>query len=404
VPGSRQNPASWSDASGNFWLFGGNGFGAAGATGYFNDLWKYGASEWTWVNGSSLTNQTGSYGSEGVAAPGNVPGARWGVVSSVDTAGNFWIFGGKGYDSAGLFAYLNDLWQYSAGTGEWIWRSGSNFVDQVGNYGIEGSPAPGNVPGAREAAVSWTDTAGNFWLFGGSGYDSSGSFGYLNDLWEYSAGEWTWISGSNVFDQLGIYGTQGTASPSNVPGGRINAMGWVDKSGNFWLFGGFGFGTNSGGGSLNDLWKYSAGEWTWMGGSTTADQFATYGTLGTGSPGNTPGARIGSATWIDASGNFWLFGGQGYGSYEPSGAGQLNDLWKYSAGEWTWMGGSTVTNLPGTYGTQGTSAPANIPGSRSFTATWIDASGNFWLFGGYGDDSAGTEGDLNDLWKYQLLN
>jgi hypothetical protein len=42
-----------------------------------------------------------------------------------------------------------------------------------------------NVPGARYVAISWTDGSGNLWLFGGQGYDSSGSDGYLNDLWEY---------------------------------------------------------------------------------------------------------------------------------------------------------------------------------------------------------------------------
>ena len=34
-----------------------------------------------------------------------------------------------------------------------------------------------------------------------------------------SANEWTWISGSST-DQMGVYGTQGIAAPSNVPGAR----------------------------------------------------------------------------------------------------------------------------------------------------------------------------------------
>jgi len=34
-------PVNWTDASGNFWLFGGNGFDSAGTQGYLNDLWKY---------------------------------------------------------------------------------------------------------------------------------------------------------------------------------------------------------------------------------------------------------------------------------------------------------------------------------------------------------------------------
>jgi hypothetical protein len=46
----------------------------------------------------------------------------------------------------------------------------------------------------------------------------------LNDLWKYSGGEWTWVSGSNSIDQSGTYGTQATASSSNVPGGRFHAV------------------------------------------------------------------------------------------------------------------------------------------------------------------------------------
>ena len=30
---------------------------------------------------------------------------------------------------------------------------------------------------------------------------------------------WTWISGSNLVDQAGVYSTKGTADSANVPGG-----------------------------------------------------------------------------------------------------------------------------------------------------------------------------------------
>jgi hypothetical protein len=65
------------------------------------------------------------------------------------------------------------------------------------------------------------------------------------------------------------------------------------------------------------------------------------------------------------------------------------------------MGGSNVVNQEGKYGTQGTAAASNIPGARDVAVAWTDAAGNFWFFGGYGYDSAGTAGLLNDLWKYE---
>jgi hypothetical protein len=264
-----------------------------------------------------------------------------------------------------------------------------------GNYGTQGIAAADNLPGQRIGAVVWTDNSGNFWLFGGLGDDSVGNWGYLNDLWMYSNGQWTWVSGASIVQQSGVYGTLGTPNPANVPGGRMDASAWVDASGNLWLFGGSynqPMGTYH---ALNDLWKFSNGQWTWMGGSDQPDQRGVYGAEGTASSANNPGARGGAAAWVDAFGNFWLFSG---GSDWP------NDLWKYSDGQWTWVDGSQA-NSPGIYGTLGVASPSNIPGSRIWASTWTDRSGHLWLFGGQGNDSLGNGpgdfGYLNDLWEYQ---
>jgi len=149
-------------------------------------------------------------------------------------------------------------------------------------------------------------------------------------LWSYSAGEWTWMGGADVMGQPGTYGTQGIASPSNVPGGREFTVSWTDPSGNLWLFGGNGL-TNSSHsttvrGDLGDLWEYRSGQWIWVGGSDTVSQIGNYGTLGTASPSNIPGSRNSAVGWTDASGNLWLFGGAGFDSGSP---GYLNDLWQY---------------------------------------------------------------------------
>jgi len=195
-------------------------------------------------------------------------------------------------------------------------------------------------------------------------------------------GEWTWVGGPDAINQNGTYGTLGTAAPSNIPGQRWFGSSWTDAAGDFWLFGGGYFNSPDALVNLNDLWKYSAGEWTWMGGSDLANQPGIYGTLGVAAPNNIPGARSAAMTWADTAGNFWLFGGTSYNSLQV--AVELNDLWKYSAGEWTWMGGSNVSNQPGIYGVQGTAAASNIPGAREGAISWTDGSGNFWLFGGFG--------------------
>ena len=390
IPGARQASVAWADASGNFWLFGGNGLDSAGSFLLLNDLWKYNSGQWTWMGGSNIGNQQGTYGSLGVPAMGNIPGARRDAVSWVDSSGNLWLFGGTGYDSAGTNGPLNDLWKYSAGA--WAWMGGSNTAGQSGIYGTAGVPSPNNIPGCRVQAVSWVDATGNFWLFGGFGHDSTGTNGPLNDLWKYGAGTWTWVSGSNLVNQSGVYGTEGVPASGNVPGARNSSAGWSDSGGDLWLFGGTGQS-----GFLNDLWRYSSGQWTWTAGSASPDQPGAYGTQGVAAAGNVPGARQTSLAWTDSSGSLWLFGGNGIDS--GGGTGLLNDLWKYSNGEWTWMAGANLINQNGMYGTQAMPASGNVPGARLAIVGWVDANGNLWLFGGYGV-AAGTENRLNDLSMY----
>ncbi len=447
IPGGREQSLSWTDAAGNLWLFGGYGYDSASNGGLENDLWKYDPkqSQWTWMGGSNVNppspnfgaaGSAGVYGTLGTPAATNVPGGREQVVSWKDASGNLWLFGGEGNDAFGNTGELNDLWKFdpTLGTnGEWTWMGGGTAVPSLfggpsGVYGTLGTPAATNVPGGRYGAISWMDASGKLWLFGGDGVDSTGAFGFLNDLWMFDPtlgthGEWAWMGGPSTIGnnggQPGVYGTLGTASAANIPGGRDAGMSWVDAAGNVWLFGGLGADANGTQGYMNDLWKYTpgasgaAGEWTWMGGSSTlpsaySGQPGVTGSLGTAAATNVPGGRFSGTQWIDASGNLWLFGGQGYDS--TGAQGYLSDLWEFdptlgATGEWKWMGGvSTVGRTggqAGVYGTQGTPAAGNYPGGRLGPVSWVDSSGNVWFFGGQGDDSNGTFGYLNDLWGYQ---
>ena len=360
--------------------------------------------KWTWVSGSKTVNQAGTYGTQGTAAPSNVPGAREHAVTWLDSSGKLWLFGGYAYDSTGYIGQLNDLWKFDPTTLQWTWVSGSRFHSQAGIFGTKGTAAPSNIPGARKGAVSWIDSSGKLWLFGGLGYYEAGNFGSLNDLWKYDPTtlEWTWVSGSDTGDQIGTYGTKGTANTLNVPGGRLGAVSWLDPSGKLWLFGGYGYDSAGNKGWLNDLWEYDPTtlEWTWVSGSDTRDQKGTYGTLGTADSSNVPGGRYTAVSWLDPQGRLWLFGGEGLDS--AGSRGDLNDLWKYDPTTllWTWVSGSGTHGQKGTYGTQGTADWSNIPGARSTAISWLDSGGRFWLFGGYAYDSAGNFGSLNDLWKY----
>ncbi len=360
---------------------------------------------WMWAGGAQTAGAAGHYGTHGVAAVANAPGARLNGSSWTDAAGNLWLFGGLGEDSTGTETELNDLWTFTPATHAWTWMAGSQVGNVAGTYGTRGQPAAANAPGGRDGAASWTDGSGNLWLFGGSGFDSTtsdinaGGGTLLNDLWVYrpATGQWTWQGGSSTGGGGATYGTKGVAAAANTPGARFDAATWSDATGNFWLFGGFGIDALGNRGRLGDLWKYApaTGLWTWVYGSNVQGQSGVYGKPGaTGSP----GGRLSAATWSDALGNLWLFGGSGYDS-----AGTLdllNDLWKFSpaAGTWSWVGGSSVADAAGSYSAAGSVAAS--PGARSGAATRIDSSGNLWLIAGHGFDAQGNPGDLNDGWKF----
>jgi N-acetylneuraminic acid mutarotase len=479
TPGARSSASTWIDAAGRLWIFGGVGFDSGGNSGSLNDLWMFNplTNQWTWMGGSDTLppgspgptaafGQPGVYGTLQTPAQGNIPGGRYNAYSWIGSNGHFWLAGGLGFDASGTQGFLNDIWQFDPITNEWAWMGGSKVVGskcvvpfapnplqlcgQAGTYGTLGIAAAADTPGSRNLAATWVDRGSHLWLFGGFGFDSNGTYGSLNDLWEFdpSTNLWTWMGGNSVIGPdctrvvggsgsrpfcgyRGVYGTLGTAAASNGPGSRSDAASWTDTSGNFWLFGGSGFDASGNDGALNDLWKFNPldNKWTWMAGNATVPLFTgmlcqgfppcatgqpgVYGAIGVPSATNTPGGRIDPSSWTDRSGHLWLLGGGGFDANDTYGA--LNDLWAFdpSIGQWTWMGGSStlpctsskflglLCGQPGLYGALDTPASTNSPGGRLSSSSWADNNGNFWLFGGLGYDADATQGYLNDLWMYQ---
>jgi N-acetylneuraminic acid mutarotase len=377
------------------------------------------ANQWTWIGGANTSNAVGVYGTSGVAATTNIPGARMGASSWRDKFGNLWIFGGRIPTVGGVNSLMNDLWKFDPLSKSWTWVSGAlPAASHLGVFGTKGTPAAGNVPGGREGAASWTDSSGNLWLFGGLGFTSNNS-GLLNDLWKFDPvdGMWTWVSGSNAVATMGSYGMRGVAAAGSVPGSRMDSASWADAKGVFWIFGGEGCdathcGINGGSNSsetLNDLWRFdpASGQWTWVSGSTAIDVLGNYGVKGSAAASNVPPARRGAATWSDCAGMLWMYGGSDLyrsGTGALTGDGTQNDLWQFnpSTEQWTWTGGSTNKTLPAkpAYGTQGMPSVSNSPGSREFSSSWTDQNGGLWLFGGSDFSISGADGYLNDLWKF----
>jgi N-acetylneuraminic acid mutarotase len=295
TPGSRQAAITWTDNKGNLWLFGGWSFDVSVQVQYyFDELWEYNPSrnQWAWVGGSStragsaclwnvnfwyLTcGEPGVYGTLGTPAPEIIPGGRAGAARWTDSQGNLWLFSGSGFDIYGYFGDPNDLWEFDSSTDQWKWMGGSNAIPPCTSYdcsappvyGSLGTPAAGNIPLGRDHGVSWTDSNGDLWLFGGGSGQTPDSIlnEGMNDLWEFnpSSNQWALMGGSieavcGIFcssSPEAVYGTFGIPAPGNGPGARFAPAGWSDGGGNFWLFGGLAPPVELRPLFYNDLWEY----------------------------------------------------------------------------------------------------------------------------------------------------
>jgi len=307
-PGARYMSASWTDAKNNLWLFGGFGNDASGA-GILNDLWKYDIATnlWTWMSGDTISNSMGFFGTLGIPSVNNFPPSRSGetATSWCDNNNNLWLFGGS----------RDDLWRYTITTNEWTWMNGSQAAGAGVVFGVKGIPANWNTPGARSSYTHWKDNPGNLWLFGGSA---------TNDMWKYDVtiNQWTWMSGTNLFNNTGNYPGLCINDTAAVPTFRVeHKCCWTDACGNFWLMGG-----NNNAGCINDLWRFNPVtlEWTWVNGNNITNTLSTFGTLGVSSATNVAGSRMGHSGWVDGNNNLWLFGGSN-ASYSIF----MADLWRF---------------------------------------------------------------------------
>jgi len=273
---------------------------------------------------------------------------------------------------------------------------GDSTIYPAAIYGTQGIADNLNQPG-QGGGHCWKDVLGKFWLYVPA----------FCDVWKYDllTNQWTWLKGDSSVKQP-LYGMKGISNPNNKPGARSGSVSWGDGVGNLWIFGGARNDMSGNRILLNDLWKYepSTNQWTWISGDSTGNSLGIYGTQGVEASINKPGGRqagLCNSSWVDNSGNLWLFGGLGYGFSNTGG--DLNDLWKYnpSTNQWTWINGDYTVNKYGIYGTQGITSTSNKPGGRFSSLAWYEGA-NFFIFGGYGYSSSGIEGWLNDLWKYDL--
>jgi hypothetical protein len=64
-------------------------------------------------------------------------------------------------------AAISMTFENSMAQTNWTWVSSASATNQPGVYGTKGVAAATKTPGAQSDGGTWTDRAGNLWLFGG---------------------------------------------------------------------------------------------------------------------------------------------------------------------------------------------------------------------------------------------
>jgi hypothetical protein len=248
TPGTRQETSVTWTQNNELWFYGGslilpNGTGG----GTYSDVWKFDISTncWVWMKGRQTNNLFPVFGTPGVEDSSNHPGGRICYAKWKDLSGNIWFFGG-GYDTG---TPLNDLWKFNPVTLNWTWMGNGSVA---GNYGTKCTASSTNWPPVRfENRACWTDSNGDFYMFGGC---SSLSSNY-NDLWKYcvASGQWIWISSDNGVNVSGNWGIKGVPDPANKPSARDGSVAWRSNN-DLYLFGGWAYMI---GAYWNDLWRFT---------------------------------------------------------------------------------------------------------------------------------------------------
>ncbi len=409
-PSGRGGPVAWNVKTQQaLWLFGGNGSGTTGI-GLLSDVWVYTTSSKVWnrVRGNDTQVKTSSYGTLGVEAASNQPGARQGAASWIDPDGaGGYMFGGLGY-SGGVLGYLNDLWFFNFATLRWTWIGGTQLLGDAGNY-----PAPSvNDPNTRPRARYFANIAqsgSKVYMFGGA-YSTSRTnlllWSYLNDFFVFDTDnrEWSFLGGSPTGSKNGgVFGTRRVPSAASYPGGRESSVMWW-RGTKFFMGLGYGYlasgGTGAPEGYLTDMWSFDTDplvrQWAWEGGSRTVLNARSVFTPNPMELNFT--AAIGSredAVAFALSDGVLIFGG----TTGTTGVGWLSDawLWDYPNDLWIWAGGSQLINARGTFTALGQNGQ---PGGCAELASFCDANDRCSILMGRGYGGAGSFGNgyLNSVW------
>lgn len=402
-PGSRRNAVVCGRDS-VFYLYGGED----DSYHLYSDLWRFSEGQWAWIAGSDALDLPAVVTHEGGSFDGNTPGGLTEARCAIDLDGDFWMFGGQGYDTTSPITqtvFLDHLWHYSVSQNQWALEAGHPNCQSSDCKSIYPSQNMGTGrAGARKGHSMVFDSQNRLYVYGGLGIVGNTLKYDMADLWRFYAPTryWNFISGDSFVTREPSIGT-GPDDVTNVPGGRNNAA-IASYGTDIFIFGGEGAGPLGSRGLLNDIWYWKNNENRWVVGPNfgAVNRTGIYGTQGEAAQGNFPGGRKNAQLWVTPDNGIFIFGGQGYGMGGTSGP--LNDLWQFAQTKWQWLRGSSSKFGTELKGPSGVADESYSPAARSALASTFDTgSGRLLMLGGASPVLTLTSvpsGQTLDLWTF----
>jgi gliding motility-associated-like protein len=258
-PGTDETACGWTDAAGDFWMFGGERLLGANS----DAMWRYNiaTNEWTWMSGQNTGPVVVNYGTLQVASPTNTPGTRRAYAHWEDLQGNFWLYGGNtsGAVNSPSTGIHSDMWKYDPATLQWTWMAGNSVPYSPSTFTAQCLPGNGTPQSVYENRVNWRDQCGRFWSLSGATLDSAVSVNNTTStstLWCFDPQtfQFVWVSGPLTSGAPAVYGTQGVPSTLNRPASLAGANSFISASGDFWLCSGLEM--YQGASTRNTMWRY----------------------------------------------------------------------------------------------------------------------------------------------------
>ena len=307
---------------------------------------------------------------------------------------NIYIYG----NANGNFDYgTSAFWVYNMTIKQW--KCIQPMVTEI-SYGTKGVFSATNSPGPRKKSTTFSDAAGNLYLFGGS---------YLNDLWKFdiSLNQWAWIGGDQGQDGFeGIPGPVGVESNLYFPSIRRDVKPSIGPDGMIYIYGGY---ADTWDGYIrSDLWRYNPtnNAWTLIYNRVVANNSVSgqnIAAMGAENVNNHPGRLSHHTSWF-YNNSLYTFGGTPF--YTTDEDGYYNQVWKYNLTTQQWACLKNPSGTDALYGEQLVSNANNTPPRLQSTSTAVTIGNEAYFFGGR--EIGGDTSDLDNrglhscLWKFNM--